>query len=156
MITICLFFMLYGEEIPLVPITPKTHTHLGSISNVLSAETFRISGLGGMGIVKIQGINCASKCKNPSCTQVQQDALAEVKKRLENNNVMLECDGGCRIDKLKRRLHYVVLPDIPDFGLSLIKRGLCQAWKGRNSHPRAEDYIKAQKEAEKAKVGLWK
>jgi endonuclease YncB( thermonuclease family) len=155
----CLLFMpevASGEDIPLVPIIPKTHTHLGSISNVLSAETFRISGLGGMGTVRIQGINCISKCKKPNCVQAQQDALNEVTKRLENNNVMLECDGECRVDKFKRRLHYVVLPDISDFGLSLVRRGFCQAWKVKDSHPRFEDYLRAQDEAKKAKVGMWK
>jgi endonuclease YncB( thermonuclease family) len=141
--------LVYGDNIPLVPIVLKTHSHFGLVTQVYTAEVFRIEGADGSLPVRLFGIDCTSKCKQPACVQAQKDAFDEVKRRLNKNNIILECDGYCRFDRQKRRFHYVVLPDIPDFGALLIRQGLCATAK--YVHPRRE----AQKIAQEARLGRW-
>lgn len=145
--------MLYGQTVPLAPIVPKTHTHFATVLQVVSADLYKIETPSGLGMAKLYGVDCSAKCKTPACAQAQKDAFEEAKRRLEKNNIMLECDGDCKFDRFKRRFHYIALPDISDFGLSLISRGLCAARK--YVHNRSDAYLAAQKSAQDAKLGRW-
>jgi endonuclease YncB( thermonuclease family) len=151
---------VYGQRAPLVPITPKTHTHLGNVIQVITPETFRIAGNGGFSTVRIRGINCSIKCTNSALCdnlrQVYRNTLQYLKTKLEKNNVLLECDGDCRVNKQKQKLHYVRLPDLEDLGFYLVGMGFCATLEGNEEHPRTEDYLKVQEEAKKAKLGMWK
>jgi len=119
--------------------------------------------------VRIIGIDCPESHNNDKCKRDGQNGRKgcnwqiprgkKAKKRaiqlLKNKSVTLECDGKCKSGSYGRKLRYIRIPDGRDFGLQLIKEGLCEDFSWKYPHAKQKEYRKAQKSAQKKKNGIW-
>jgi micrococcal nuclease len=104
--------------------------------------------------VRVRGIDCPEsrhneKCERegkrglPNCAQQIPMGKKAKKRALEllfKKRVSLVCEDKCQTDKYGRALRYVHLQDGRDFGLLMIREGLCQDLSHKFPHPRSASY----------------
>ena len=120
--------------------------------------------------VRIIGIDCPESTHNDKCERDERFGKKgcdwqvprgkKAKRRaielLAKKNAILECDGKCRSDSYDRALRYVRLPDGSDFGLLMVREGLCEEVSRAFPHSRGAQYRKEQRYAREKKRGIWK
>ena len=116
--------------------------------------------------VRVLGIDCPESKPNAKCRRDTQHpckwhvprgkaATARAKELLTNATVTLECGPTCKTGPYNRALRYIRLQDGSDYGLILINEGLCVDYT-KYPHARTQQYVAAQRQAQQAKVGIWK
>jgi micrococcal nuclease len=110
--------------------------------------------------IRILGIDCPESHHNAKCrrdgaqgrkTCAQQVPLGKAAgklaaKLLKRAKVQLECGKKCKTDRYGRLLRYVRMADGRDFGLEMIRSGLCEDFGWKYPHPRGREYSKVQRE----------
>ena len=120
--------------------------------------------------VRIQGIDCPESHVNAKCKRAPKEgrhdcawqvprglkASKRAAELMKRKTVYLECGGKCTKGKYGRALRYVRLEDGTDYSLLMIKEGLCEDYGWKYPHHRGEEYKKANEEAKRKKIGIWK
>jgi endonuclease YncB( thermonuclease family) len=119
--------------------------------------------------VRIQGIDCPESHVNAKCKRGPKEgrhdcawqvprglkASKRAAELMKQKTVYLECAGKCTKVRYGRDLRYVRLEDGRDFGLIMIKEGLCEDYGWKYPHPRGGEYKKVQVDARLAGKGIW-
>jgi len=128
--------------------------------------------------VRLLGIDCPESHRNAKCKrdakagrkgcdwQVPRGLKASRRAAalLKHKKVYLECGtqghGKNRRKKCKngaygRALRYVRMENNLDYGLIMVREGLCEDFGFKYPHPRGEAYLKAQEQAKRAGRGIW-
>ena len=142
------------------------------VEKVVDGDTVKVRLLdGGPGLttVRVLGIDCPESHVNPKCErdgksgrrgcdwQVPRgrEAARKAAGMLKHRTVVLQCGGRCRRGRFGRALRYVKLEDGRDFGLEMVRRGLCEDFGFRYPHPRRAQYTRAQERASDSGRGIW-
>jgi len=141
----------------------------GEVSHVYDGDTIEVSGVGKVrliGIDAMDGYNLQralsqSRRYGLSVERVKQwaDAATEfARQRLRGERVTLHF-GPERTDDYGRTLAYVHFRgsggEDEDFNVAMLKAGLAAAYVDFD-HPRRQEYLKAEAEAQAARAGLWR
>ena len=105
--------------------------------------------------VRLWGVD-TPETKRPN-TPVQHfgpEAAALTKQLTEGSQVRLQLIDRRTRDVHRRLLAYVILPDDRLLNRVLVDQGYAYA-DGRFPHPRIQEFTKAMKRAERARLGLW-
>jgi micrococcal nuclease len=135
-------------------IAPCNSTEPYQVTHITDADTIKVSRDGQETTVRVLGIDCPeskpnSKCRRdgrkgrPGCAeQVPRGKAATKRARelLEGATVTLECDGECKPGVYGRALRYIRLSDGRDYGLVMVKAGLCEDYGWKYPHPRMKSY----------------
>lgn len=110
--------------------------------------------------IRLQGLECPESSQQACDRKPDADcddwiplgkkAKKYAIKKLKNQKVNLVPTGPgghFKTGGYNRPLAYVGMPDGTDYGLHMIKKGLCQDFSYRYPHPRSAQYKKAQKHA---------
>jgi endonuclease YncB( thermonuclease family) len=143
------------------------------VSRVVDGDTLRLRlvedpGAGEV-VLRVKGIDCPESRWNNKCERDGrngrrgcrwqlphgQAATRVADKWLRGREVVLECGGHCRKGGYGRALRYVRLEDGRDYGLEMIKLGLCEDFGYRYPHPRTDAYLQAQRKARAEGLGQW-
>ncbi len=76
-------------------------------------------------------------------------------KLLKKKRITLECGKRCKKDRYGRLLRYVRMEDGRDFGLEMIRMGLCEDFGFKYPHVRGREYLRVQEQAKMAGRGVW-
>ena len=159
-----------GSPRPRATDTAPGHGERAQVVRVVDGDTIRIAaGPGQTTAIRVLGIDCPESEANQKCVRdgragrlscAQQVPLGiEASRRaaalLEGARVVLECDGRCRKGGYGRDLRYLRLANGEDFGLLMIREGLCWDYGGKYPHPRRAGYARVQAEARSRGLGLW-
>jgi endonuclease YncB( thermonuclease family) len=144
---------------------------LARVERVVDGDTVEVRLLDGGGrlTVRLLGIDCPESRPNDKCRragrrggrgcdwQVPRGRRAGRMAReiLERRRVRLECGRRCRRGGYGRALRYLRLEDGRDFGLEMVRRGLCRDYGHRYPHPRGQRYRRAEGRARRAERGIW-
>lgn len=145
-------------------------SQIAHVKRIIDADTIVVHTGQDEVTVRLIGIDCPESRPNSKCKrdgkqgwrgcdwQVPRGKRAKkrAEKLLEAESVTLECDEKCEAGAYGRQLRYVRLPGGRDYGIELVKEGLCQDFSFKYPHPREESYQKAQLRAKKQKKGIWK
>lgn len=144
---------------------------LARVVRVVDGDTVEVRLLDGGGrlTVRLLGIDCPESRPNDKCRRAGRRSgrgcdwqiphgrragrLAH--EILERRQVRLECGRRCRRGGYGRALRYLRLEDGRDFGLEMVRRGLCRDYGHRYPHPRGQRYRRAERQARRAERGLW-
>jgi endonuclease YncB( thermonuclease family) len=150
------------------------------VEKVVDGDTLRVrlTPGGGKLTVRILGIDCPEthhndKCEKdhkrgrPSCQQQipwGRKATQAARGLIAGKKVILQCPGECTNGEYGRALRYVQVVDGKllgrkngyDFGLEMVREGLCRASRFKKGHPRFAKYRNAQKQARAAGRAMWK
>ncbi|MBN1258378.1 thermonuclease family protein [Candidatus Peregrinibacteria bacterium] len=134
------------------------------VTKITDGDTFKVeyAGVGIPDTIRVKGIDCPESKANKKCKRDGETACSlqipkgkkateRAKTLLDGQTIVLEPPGKFERDQNNRLLSYVRLKDGRDFGLVLIREGLCRDFGFRYPHPRAAEYRKAEKEAAKKK-----
>ena len=119
--------------------------------------------------VRLRGIDCPESRHNNKCErdgkagrrgcawQVPRGKRATkmAEQILARRKVTLECGGKCSRGGYGRELRYLKLEDGRDYGLEMIRRGLCEDFSYRYPHKRSQAYLRVQASARKDQQGVW-
>ncbi|TAL29043.1 MAG: hypothetical protein EPN98_21615 [Phenylobacterium sp.] len=134
------------------------------VLRVVDGDTFVVSAGPRPVTIRVLGIDCPESHRNAKCErdgarggatcaeQVPrgQAATARARELLIGRDVVLEPARPCeslKPDVYRRTLAYVRLPDGADFGLELVREGLCADYGWKYPHPRMVEYRAAAAEA---------
>ena len=156
----------------LVALVPDVHakgpipseSHKAHVERVYDGDTIKVRLLpqGRKLKVRLLGIDCPESHHNRKCERdgrqgrkgcdqqipLGKKATKRAKELLDGNNVKLESkkrDGKFKLDVFGRLLAYIRMADGRDFGLVMVKEGLCEDFGWKYPHPRGKEYRKAQK-----------
>jgi micrococcal nuclease len=138
----------------------------GTVTYVYDGDTIEVSGVGKvriLGIDAMDGYNMqrageqAHEYGMPERTIVHwaEEATQVARRTLEHKTVTLEY-GPEVTDRYGRVLAYVEIGrEREDYGLMMIEKGLAAAYY-IFEHPRRAQYLRAEKAAQRERVGMWK
>jgi len=141
----------------------------GSVTRVYDGDTVEVEGVGRVRLIGIDAMDSYNEDRLRDQARLYGMPEARVRywsgqasdfaqKMLDGKGVRLEPGPEAR-DAYGRVLAYVHVPaggagDENDFGLLMIEKGLATAYR-RFDHPRRAQYLAAEKEARRRRVGLW-
>jgi len=119
--------------------------------------------------VRLLGIDCPESHRNAKCRRDEKagrhgcdwqvprglKASRRAAALLKHKKVYLECGRKCKKGAYGRALRYVRMENSLDYGLVMVREGLCEDFGWKYPHPRGEAYLKAQEEAKRAGRGIW-
>jgi micrococcal nuclease len=149
------------------------------VEKVVDGDTLRVRLPQGKKLtVRILGIDCPETHRNDKCekdarrgrpTCEQQipwgrKATQAARGLIAGKEVILQCPGECTNGGYGRALRYVHVVDGKllgrkngyDFGLEMVREGLCRASRFKQGHPRFRKYRNAEKQARAAGRAMWK
>lgn len=139
----------------------------GVVSHVYDGDTLDVDGVGKVRLLGIDALDghsaekmlSQSRSYGLTTRQVEHwagEATALAVERLEGRQVVLHF-GPERRDDYGRALAYVGTSDgegEQDFGLLMLQRGLAATYR-RATHPRKDEYLAAERLAQKERRGIW-
>ncbi len=144
---------------------------LAEVARVVDGDTLvvRLVDGGAKATVRVLGIDCPESRWNNKCErdgnqgrhgckwQVPRGLAASrmAKQILRGRIVRLACGKKCGRGGYGRALRYVELEDGRDFGLEMIRRGLCEDYSFKYPHPRQSAYLGTQRDAKQQALGMW-
>lgn len=158
-IRLCLALALLLWTIPLyaAPVT-------GQVSWIYDGDTLKVDGVGK---VRLIGIDAPEREDSPrdnyyrdrhqissaQLRKLSKQALAFNIRHVKEKRVSLDFDRE-KQDKFGRTLAYVYLPDGTLLNHLLIEQGLASVYR-RFDFRLKQDFLTAEKKAQKARIGLW-
>lgn len=157
----------------LITVFPAYATKLEEavVKEVIDGDTIKVTMASSHKTVTISvlGIECPESRENIKCKQDEKAgrkscdwqiphglrAANEAGKLLNHQPVKVQCGKECRVGGFRRPLRYVSMKDGRDFGLEMIRRGLCRESGWKLNHDRVNEYQKAQNKAKATRVGIW-
>jgi endonuclease YncB( thermonuclease family) len=121
--------------------------------------------------IRVLGIDCPEIKRNLECTKDEErgwkgcewqilnglQAFKETNNQLEDLYICLECPEEYKYVKGEpdSLACYLETPSETDFGLAMIRKGLCRNLDWKSPHPRMEIYSEAEKSAKIRGIGIW-
>lgn len=126
----------------------------GQVVKISDGDTIHVVDAQGVKVkVRLYGIDAPETSKGKKAGQPYgEDAQAALADMVYRQQVRLDVQA---IDRYKRLVALVVLNG-KDVNLELVKMGYAWAYKQYLDRPHASEYIDAENEARRLKVGLWK
>lgn len=144
---------------------------LAEVARVVDGDTVvvRLVDGGAKVTVRLKGIDCPESRWNNKCErdaeqgrqgckwQVPRGQAASrmAKQILRGRIVRLACGKKCGRGGYGRALRYVELEDGRDYGLEMVRRGLCEDYGFKYPHPRQASYRRVQADAKRGALGIW-
>lgn len=125
---------------------------LFSVLSVVDGDTIKVSELGTLRLIGMDTPETKDPRKPVQC--FGQEASNKGRELLAGKKVYLEFDPNNRIDKYNRTLAYVFREDGYFYNLEMVKDGYAHSYT-KYSHPKLDEFNKAQNEAKKNQKGLW-
>lgn len=126
----------------------------GQVTKISDGDTIQVVDAAGVKVkVRIYGIDApeTSKGNNPG-QPFGEDAKTALVDMIYHQQVRLEVQA---IDRYKRLVSLVFLND-KNVSLEMVKMGYAWAYKKYLERPSASEYIEAENEARRSKIGIWK
>ena len=140
-----------------VPVSTPTNSKTYDVVKVVDGDTIDVSINGKTERIRLIGINTPETVdprKPVEC--FGKEASDKAKTLLGGMKVYLESDiTQGELDKYSRLLRYVFLENGTNFNLLMIKEGYAYEYTYDTPYTYQTEFKEAQKEAEKAKSGLW-
>ncbi len=137
----------------------QSQKKLYDVEYVVDGDTFKVKIDHKEEKIRILGLNTpeAYNFKDRKRECFGKEASAKAKEILKNQKVFLELDNSqSKVDKYGRLLRHVFLEDGTNFAELMIKEGYGFEYTYHGlAHKYQTSYREAQKEAQKAKKGLW-
>ncbi len=143
----------------------------GVVEKVVDGDTVKVTLVSGHAsmTLSVLGIECPEKKKNYKCKQDEKAgrkgcdwqiphgmrAAEKAAEMLNKQPVKLECGKECKLGGFNRPLRYIRMKDERDFGLEMIRLGLCREASWKIKHQRMNAYQKAQNKAKAMRLGIW-
>lgn len=128
------------------------------VLRVVDGDTAWFTTPAGQVDVRVLGIDCPESRRNQKCeregsasceAQIPRGRVATLRARellKVGSSVKLEPgDHGFKLDRYGRTLAYIRLSDGRDYGLQVLKEGLCADFSWKYPHPRQSAYVSGQK-----------
>jgi len=139
--------------------TPPPDHSLHKVLRVIDGDTFVMDANGGPLKVRVLGIDTPETVHPDRPVEpFGPEASRRARELLAGKPVTIHYDADLnksKWGKYGRLLVYVELPDTRDFGSVLIREGLARAYR-KYPCSRLAEYIKAEREAQAARVGVWR
>lgn len=126
----------------------------GQVTKISDGDTIQVVDAAGVKVkVRIYGIDApeTSKGSNPG-QPTGEDAKAALVDMIYHQQVRLEVQ---KIDRYKRLVSLVFVND-KDVSLEMVKMGYAWAYKQYLDRTHVSEYIEAENEARRLKIGIWK
>lgn len=126
----------------------------GTVTKVSDGDTIHVvDALGTKVKVRLYGIDAPETAKGRKPGQpFGEDAQASLAGMIYRQQVRLEVQA---VDRYKRLVALVFLNG-KDINLEMVKKGNAWAYKQYLNRPHASEYIDAENEARRLKIGIWK
>lgn len=136
----------------------------GQVSWIYDGDTLKVDGIGK---VRLIGIDTPERENSPrdryyrdrykissaQLRKIAKQTLAFNIQRVKGKQVKLDFDRD-KYDKFGRTLAYVYLPDGTLLNRLLIAKGLASVYRRFDFHLK-QDFLAAEEQAQKARIGLW-
>lgn len=126
-----------------------------TVSRVVDGDTIHVDDGRDDITIRVLGIDCPEPHRNATCrkhgaaqceTEIPLGRAATKRAReLLRPGDTVSIEGGEKVDRYGRTLAYVRLPDGRDYGLLMLREGICSDYSAKYPHPRQAEYRAAER-----------